>query len=342
MQGTRRAQLRGSSTSVIQSAIPSSSSTSTSSRVRPERTSTLKAWSACWTVNRTAAEPRTGHHLRHSSMLGKLVPRPLYEQHGDVDTRQVVCSLTRRFLRRVQRKTKESQASHMRHRRDGLRLRRHPPTERLSTREQRQARRLICCQACCPDCTVCNGRRIRPLGPALDVRKLITQGGHLALGQSVRNFLHEGVRHPRPGAMRKYKTSHGGFRQAQQGRDGALDVNGDAHWHVMEGRLGVAHKELRSVEVAPSRGLEVASQRFGEEVIQPSLRRQRAGGGAGVETLHQAEVGAVGHTHGDAQKNSSKASKSLICINACKTTGVENRDAAARALPHPRGSVEAR
>jgi hypothetical protein len=43
--------------------------------------------------------------------------------------------------------------------------------------------------------------------------------------------------------------------------------------------------------------LEVARQRVVEEVLQPAARRERAGVGGGVETLHQPEVGLSGAHH---------------------------------------------
>jgi len=67
--------------------------------------------------------------------LGEVVARSLQEEHGDFNLRQVLRPLDARLARRMQRKSNEREAEHIRERRQRLRLRGHPPAHRLAAGE---------------------------------------------------------------------------------------------------------------------------------------------------------------------------------------------------------------
>ena len=86
-----------------------------------------------------AAEPAdTGRSSASSASSSRV---PCRNSIGTCDVGQVRRALDRRLAGRVQREAEEDQPAHARQRRRGLRLRGHPPAERLAAGEQRQSRR---------------------------------------------------------------------------------------------------------------------------------------------------------------------------------------------------------
>jgi len=65
----------------------------------------------------------------------QLIARALQEQHGNLHIEEVFRPVRRRLAGRMQRKSKEDQATHSGKRRQRLRLRRHSPTERFTACE---------------------------------------------------------------------------------------------------------------------------------------------------------------------------------------------------------------
>src|SRR3954453_20688064 len=136
--------------------------------------------------------------------VGKLVPRALEEQHGDVDLSEVLGAFGGRLVVGVQGKAKEGEPFYARQRRLGLRLRRHAPAEGFSAGDERRAgaqpRRLLDRRA--------NGgvRDSRPVGTALAllrVRKIEGKRHNPQTRKPRRNLVHERMPHIRTGAIRQ-------------------------------------------------------------------------------------------------------------------------------------------
>ena len=128
----------------------------------------------------------------------------------------------------MQWKAEEREARDAVERRSRLRLRGHPPAERLAAGDQRHVRQL---PPCFGDCGA--HRRMRDLGrintlPAfLHVGKLVAQARDAALGQPGSRRRHERMRHARARAMREHEAGGGTRRDEEEGGDGgAVHIEG--------------------------------------------------------------------------------------------------------------------
>jgi hypothetical protein len=115
-----------------------------------------------------------GDERIEEAALREFIVRALKKQHGDVNFCQMLTARIRRLLGRMEGKTQEGQATHMRERIGRLRLRGHAPAEGLTARNQRQCRyQRVGRGNGGADGGVANGGRIGSPAALFHVRKLI-------------------------------------------------------------------------------------------------------------------------------------------------------------------------
>ena len=173
--------------------------------------------------------------------LGKSVARPLNEQHGNSDVREVRAALIGGLGGRMQGETQEDQATDAGQRNCRLGLRSHASAEGFPAGDERQRREQ---GAGSGDGGahrgMTKGRGIRPPAAALHVRKLIPQGRDLKRGHLVRERFHEGMPHSRACAMRNDEARGGAARGGQQPGNASCGVDldhdglGDGGYHGKE------------------------------------------------------------------------------------------------------------
>src|SRR5438270_9949967 len=95
----------------------------------------------------------------------------------------------------MERKSEEHQAAHAGQRGKGLSLRSHSAAERFATRKERNVQ-AGCFHGCGTHGGMSQRRRVRPLGTALHVGKLISEGRDAALGKAVGDMCQEWMGHP--------------------------------------------------------------------------------------------------------------------------------------------------
>jgi hypothetical protein len=131
----------------------------------------------------------------------------LDEQHGNLDSLQVLGAIDRRFSRRVQRKPEKYEPLNVFQETFGLGLRGHSSAKGFASSEQRQVRHLIASdlERGSHGCAA-QRRRVRPLATPLHIGELVSQARHLEGGETRRDVGHEGMVHACSGTMRQYRT----------------------------------------------------------------------------------------------------------------------------------------
>ena len=133
----------------------------------------------------------------HSSQEGGLsqsIARALNEQLGNMDIEKMLRAFDRGLVGRMKRKAQEYQATDIRQRLQGLRLRGHATAKRFASCEQGECRRQL---GRFPDSrphgSVRRGRPVRPPRACFHVGKLEPEGAYTCFSKQIGHVSHEGM-----------------------------------------------------------------------------------------------------------------------------------------------------